>query len=117
MEQEEKVKWTCAKLRPEQFMIILYIAALLFAAGNGLMWPSVLSLLSKAAGKTYQGSVQGFASSLGSLASIIGLIAGGMLYSKIGAGTFLIAAFTIYAVFILSFRLISVEKICNFRNQ
>ncbi len=97
-------------------MIIIYIAALLFAAGNGLMWPSVLSLLSKAAGITYQGSVQGFASSLGSLASIIGLIAGGMIYSRIGTGTFLIAAFTIYAVFILSFRLIRIEKICNFRN-
>ncbi len=25
MEQEEKVKWTCAKLRPELFMIVLYI--------------------------------------------------------------------------------------------
>jgi MFS family permease len=98
-------------------IIIIYIAAVLFAAGNGLMWPSVLSLLSKAAGKTYQGSVQGFASSLSSLASIVGLIAGGVLYSRIGAGTFLIAAFTIYAVFILSFRLIRVEKICNFRNQ
>lgn len=98
-------------------MVIIYAAAVLFALGNGLMWPSVLSLLSKAAGKTYQGSVQGFASSLSSLASIIGLIAGGLLYSKIGAGTFLVAAFTIYAVFILSFRLIRVEKICNFRNQ
>ncbi len=97
-------------------MIIIYTAAALFAVGNGLMWPSVLSLLSKAAGKTFQGSVQGFAGSLASLASIIGLIAGGFLYSKIGAGTFLIAAFTIYAVFLLSFRLIRIEKVCNFGN-
>ena len=31
--------------------IILYIAASLFALGNGLMWPSFLSILSKVAGK------------------------------------------------------------------
>jgi MFS family permease len=73
--------------------------------------------LSKAAGKTYQGSVQGFASSLGSLASIIGLVAGGMLYEKVGAVTFLITAITIYLVFLLSFRLIPIEKECNFRND
>lgn len=98
-------------------MIIMYTAAVFFAIGNGLMWPSVLSLLSKAAGKTYQGTVQGLANSLASLASIIGLIAGGLLYAKIAEWTFLVAAFTIYAVFILSFRLIKVEKVCNFKNQ
>jgi len=37
------------------------------------------SLLSKIAGRRYQGTVQGFASSLGSLASIFGLILGGLL--------------------------------------
>jgi MFS family permease len=98
-------------------IVIIYIAAVLFALGNGLMWPSTLSILSKAAGKTYQGSVQGFASSLGSLASIIGLVAGGMLYEKVGAVTFLITAITIYLVFLLSFRLIPIEKECNFRND
>ncbi len=95
-------------------LIILYAAAVLFAAGNGLMWPSVLSLLSKAAGKTHQGAVQGFASSLGSLSSIIGLIGGGVLYTEMGKFTFLLAAFTIYLVFILSFRLPAIEKICKF---
>jgi MFS family permease len=94
-------------------LIIIYISAALFAIGNGLMWPSVLSILSKTAGKVYQGSVQGFASSLGSLASIIGLIAGGLLYSKIGSATFLIAAAAIYLVFALSFRLLKIEKKVN----
>jgi len=40
-------------------VILVYCAAVLFALGNGLMWPSVLSLLSKRAGATHQGAVQG----------------------------------------------------------
>ncbi len=44
-------------------IIILYLAGALFALGNGLMWPSFLSLLSKVAEKKSQGIVQGFASS------------------------------------------------------
>lgn len=95
--------------------ILYYAAAVLFAVGNGLMWPSFLSLLSKAAGKKFQGSVQGFASSMGSLASIAGLIIGGILYESLGAGTFLISACIIYLVFFLSFRLIGVEKACKFK--
>jgi DHA1 family tetracycline resistance protein-like MFS transporter len=98
-------------------VVIIYAAAVFFALGNGLMWPSVLSLLSKAAGKVYQGSVQGVASSLGSLASIVGLIAGGMLYTELGTVTFLIAAVTIYLVFLMSFRLPKIEKICRFNNK
>ena len=97
--------------------VIIYIAALFFAAGNGLMWPSVLSLLSKAAGTKYQGTVQGYAGSLGGLASIAGLIAGGMLYTELGAVTFLIAGITIYVVFLLSFRLPKIEKICRFNAE
>lgn len=92
---------------------MIYGSTIFFALGNGLMWPSVLSLLSKAAGKKYQGSVQGFAGSLGSLASIIGLVLGGILYSSIGAMTFLISAGVIYFVFILSFRLIKIQKPCD----
>jgi hypothetical protein len=70
-------------------------------------------MLSKSAGKKYQGSVQGFASSLGSLASIVGLVAGGILYAGIGAMTFLISAGVIYLVFILSFRLLGIQKDCD----
>jgi len=36
---------------------LLYCAGVLFALGNGLMWPSVLSLLSKRAGVIHQGAV------------------------------------------------------------
>ncbi len=89
---------------------LLYIAAVFFALGNGIMWPSILSILSKFAGNKYQGSVQGFAMSASSLASIIGLLAGGLLYTHFGAISFLIAAAIIYIVVFLSFRLIKIEK-------
>ncbi|MGC2561524.1 MAG: MFS transporter [Nitrososphaeraceae archaeon] len=80
-------------------------AVILFAVGNGLMWPSFMSILSRRAGSKLQGAVQGVAGSFGGLASIIGLILGGFLYSSIGAATFLISAGIIYAIFVMSFRL------------
>jgi MFS family permease len=89
---------------------LIYGAAILFAVGNGLMWPSVVSILSKRAGTIHQGAVQGIASSFASLASIIGLIAGGLLYNLLGNTTFLISAGVIFTVFILSFRLLRIRK-------
>jgi DHA1 family tetracycline resistance protein-like MFS transporter len=89
---------------------LIYGAAILFALGNGLMWPSVVSILSKRAGTTHQGAVQGIASGFASLASIIGLTAGGLLYNLLGNTTFLISAGVIFAVFILSFRLLRIRK-------
>ena len=91
-------------------IILIYGAAVLFAVGNGLMWPSVMSILSKRAGTIHQGAVQGVASSFGSLASIIGLIIGGLLYNLIGVTTFLICAGIIFVVFIMSFRLLKIEE-------
>ncbi|ADI73823.1 major facilitator superfamily MFS_1 [Methanohalobium evestigatum Z-7303] len=90
--------------------ILTYIAAIFFAVGNGLMWPSVLSILSKFAGPKYQGAVQGFAGSFMSLASIAGLIFGGFLYGYLSTGTFFISAVIIYIVFVLSFRLLGFKK-------
>jgi MFS family permease len=90
-------------------MYLIYLAALFFAFGNGVMWPCILSLLSKFAGKVYQGSVQGFAMSAGSLASILGLLAGGLLYTQLKTTAFLIAALIIFSVVILSFRLIGMD--------
>jgi MFS transporter, DHA1 family, tetracycline resistance protein len=85
--------------------ILIYAAAVLFAVGNGLMWPPVMSILSNRAGTVYQGTVQGVANSFSSLASITGLIMGGLLYTTLGATTFLISAGVIFTVFIMSFRL------------
>jgi MFS transporter, DHA1 family, tetracycline resistance protein len=42
-------------------IILIYAAAVLFAVGNGLMWPSVMSILANRAGIVYQGTVQGVA--------------------------------------------------------
>ena len=90
--------------------IFIYGAAVLFAVGNGLMWPSFLSILSKTAGNAYQGFIQGIASSFGSLASIVGLIIGGLLYSLIGGFSFLISAGIIFVVFIMSFKLLKLKR-------
>jgi DHA1 family tetracycline resistance protein-like MFS transporter len=69
----------------------MFLGATLLALGNGLLWPSVLSLLSKRAGSTYQGAVQGFAGSSGAAASILGLVVGGFLYTRLEGEVFLLA--------------------------
>lgn len=91
-------------------IVLIYVAAILFAIGNGLMWPSFMSILSKLAGKVHQGAVQGVTSSIGSLASIIGLITGGFLYNSIGSPTFLIVAVIIFIVFALSFKILKIQR-------
>ena len=58
-------------------LVSVFGAVILFALGNGLMWPSFMSILSRRAGSKLQGAVQGFAGSFGALASIFGLIFGG----------------------------------------
>jgi MFS transporter, DHA1 family, tetracycline resistance protein len=85
-------------------------AVILFAVGNGLMWPSFMSILSRLAGSKLQGAVQGVAGSFGGLASIIGLSLGGFLYNSIGGDTFLISAGVILAVFVMSFRLLKKKE-------
>jgi MFS family permease len=82
---------------------MIYAGAALLALGNGLMWPSLLAILSKASDQSVQGAVQGFASSSAAVASIVGLLVGGMLYSAIGARVFLISAAMTALVFILAF--------------
>jgi len=81
---------------------IIYLAATLIALGNGLMWPSVMAMLSNAAGDTHQGAVQGAGGSIGAIASIVGLIAGGLLYNWLGAWVFVLAALVILPVIIVT---------------
>jgi MFS transporter, DHA1 family, tetracycline resistance protein len=90
-------------------IVLLYAAAALFAIGNGLMWPSFMSILSYRAGIVHQGAVQGLAGSFGSLTSIIGLTIGGILYSLFGSTTFVVSAGVIFATSILSFRLLKMK--------
>lgn len=94
-------------------LYVIFSSSIFFALGNGLMWPSFLSLLSRISGNKYQGSVQGIASSAGSLASIIGLIAGGVLYATLREFTFIIAAIIIFLVSLISFRFRKIERNLN----
>lgn len=82
-------------LLASDIMLLVYISALLIALGNGLMWPTFMSVLSKAAGTQLQGAVQGVAQSAGAIASIVGLVAGGVFYVSLGAALFPVAAVTI----------------------
>jgi len=86
-------------------------AVILFAVGNGLMWPSFMSILSRRAGSKLQGAVQGVAGSFGGLASIIGLTLGGFLSNSIGGATFLVSAGVILVIFVMSFRLLKEKDV------
>ncbi len=89
---------------------LTYPATGFFALGNGLMWPCFLSLLSKITGEGYQSTIQGFACSFAGLASITGLILGGLLYEVLAGGSFLIVGVVIFFVFLLNFKLRHFEK-------
>lgn len=83
-------------------MISIYSAALLMAIGNGLMWPSTMSVLSKLAGKDFQGAVQGYAGSGGAIASIIGLVVGGFMYNSLQGKIFVMAAVIVALTLLMS---------------
>lgn len=70
----------------------IYFGTALLAIGNGIMWPSLLAILSRTTDRSAQGAVQGYASSAGAIASIAGLLLGGVLYDSLGNRVFLICA-------------------------
>lgn len=70
----------------------LYAGAVLYGVGNGLSWPSYLSMLARSGPAQLQGTVQGVASSAGSLASVIGTLTSGVLYETIGPTTFFVSS-------------------------
>jgi len=72
--------------------LVIYAGAALLALGNGLMWPSLVAVLSKTTPPRYQGTVQGFASSAAAVASIGGLLVGGLLYGWLEARVFVLSA-------------------------
>ena len=82
--------------------IILYLGAALIAVGNGIMWPTFMSVLSKSAGEKMQGAIQGIAGSVGAIASIIGLVIGGIGYISFGAAIFLVSAIVVLLVAIIA---------------
>ena len=79
-------------------ILMLYVANTLLSLGNGLMWPSFLSQLSKTGDKQTQGAIQGYGNSMGSLASMLGLILGGFLFENIATAVFSIGAVIFLAI-------------------
>ncbi|MEM6801632.1 MAG: MFS transporter [Bacteroidota bacterium] len=84
----------------------VWLAVVFLSSGNGLMWPSYLAILAETGDKANQGTIQGYANSMGSLASIFGLILGGVLFGIFGPQIFYIAAFFLLLIFFLSFQLL-----------
>ncbi len=79
-----------------------YVGIALLALGNGVMWPSLMAIISMATDRDVQGAVQGFASSSGAIASVLGLLGGGLLYEFVGTGVFQLAAAITVVVVVLS---------------
>jgi MFS family permease len=84
----------------------VYVAAAFFALGNGIMWPSLVSIVAETGGQRFQGAVQGLAGGAGSLAAIVGLIGGGIAFGLVGAGTFVASAALAFASAGLAVRLL-----------
>ena len=83
----------------------IYLGVALLALGNGLLWPSVVAILAKVAGHDNQGAVQGVAGSFGAIASMVGMIVGGVLFDSVGVRVFLLPAAILLVVFVLSLRM------------
>jgi len=64
--------------------IPMYAGVLIFAGSDGLLGPSVSSLLARRASRRDQGKLQGGSQSVQAMARICGPILGGVLYDQIG---------------------------------
>lgn len=82
-------------------IVIMYIAITFLSLGNGLMWPSFLSVLSKTGTQNLQGAIQGYGNSMGSFASIFGLVLGGVLFESIQTSMFIIGSVIFFLIFLL----------------
>jgi len=67
---------------------LMYAAVTFMALGNGIMWASFLAMLSKSGKPSQQGAIQGYGSSTGSIANMLGLILGGILFQSLGVTIF-----------------------------
>ena len=84
----------------------VWLAVLLLSSGNGIMWPSYMAILAEAGTKDNQGTIMGYANSTGSLASIFGLILGGLLFGVFGPQIFYVAGIMLLVIVGLSGRLV-----------
>lgn len=81
--------------------LVSYAAAACFALGNGLSWPTFQARIAEVAGDN-QGTVQGAVTSASSLASICGLLLGGLLYPSLGGNLFYVCAVVFGVVVVLT---------------
>jgi MFS transporter, DHA1 family, tetracycline resistance protein len=82
---------------------LLYTVAFFIAIGQALTYPSLTSLVSKAAPENERGSMLGLATAVGSLARFIGPILAGFLYDRFGPpGAFYGAAVLTIAAFFIA---------------
>ncbi len=95
---------------PLETVAWIYTANVLLSVGNGLMWPSFLAILAQAGPSSIQGTIQGYANSTGSLASIFGLILGGTLFGVWGTSVFWIAAAFLFVISGLSLRFLTPDR-------
>jgi DHA1 family tetracycline resistance protein-like MFS transporter len=79
----------------------VFAAAVLIAAGNGLIWPLLVAQLS-ARGGEHQGAVQGLAGSVAAIASIIGLLMGGLLYASFEGELFIVSSILAFIVMFMA---------------
>ena len=77
------------------------MGAAFFALGNGLSWPTFQAHVAQVAGEN-QGTVQGAVTSASSLASIVGLTIGGLVYPLLSGTTFLVSAGIFVLVLVLT---------------
>jgi MFS family permease len=97
-------------LLPSGSLTAIYIANVLLSVGNGIMWPSYMAILAKTGDSEIQGTIQGYANSAGSLASIFGLILGGTLFVSFGPTVFIAGGLVIMLIFILGFWLLNIPQ-------
>ncbi|MEL7249939.1 MAG: MFS transporter, partial [Bacteroidota bacterium] len=84
----------------------VYLANVLLSIGNGIMWPSFLSIFAQRSDPSKQGTIMGYGNSTGSLASIFGLILGGILFSRIGPSVFFLGATLLFCITVASVGLV-----------
>ncbi len=84
-----------------QNIVIIYLANTLLSIGNGLMWPSFMALLSRTGDSNMQGAIQGYGNSMGSIASMFGLILGGVLFEFLSTTVFAIGGIIFLVIAVL----------------
>lgn len=92
-------------------MVMLYVAITFLAFGNSVAGPVIMGLISKLTPESEQGNVAGMNQSVGSMARLIGPVAGTFLYILLGMRSpYLIATLILGLSALLAFKKLTVSK-------